>query len=199
MESSEGSGKWWKDSHAKAQHTLFSIDKALPCAFRWRLSFPRAAYHLMNYTVFSPLVLWQHSPSLLPSRIGQHSSEPEGPRNSDEATALSIPCPRALRRGLYHPGLELYVCFLPLLVESWWWPQPWEGCSAWGVASSVEEAMEQSEQGLTVGGCISPETLKCHKSEPHDAKKEEAPKPCIQSVSGWRLPRQGLRETNPGN
>lgn len=154
--------------------------------------------HSLGHSTISWITLhfyhcfYDSTPRLLP----QHNSEAEGARNSDEVTALSIsePWPRALGRGLCHPGLGLWSWFLPLLLERWWWPQPWEEHYS-SAASSVEEAMEQSEQGRTAGGCISTETLKFHKSEPHKAKIEETAEHCTQRISGWRLPRWGLRKT----
>lgn len=174
------------------------MDKALPCTFRWRLSFPWALYYLMNCTAFLPLLLWQHSPCLLP----QHNSEAEWPINSDEATPLSISelWPWALGRGLCHPGLGLWSWFLPLLLEEWWWqPQPWEECSTWVLLLQWKRLWSKVRKDEQQVDASPQRPWSAMSIEPHDAKIEETAKHCTQRISGWRLPRWGVRKINPEN
>lgn len=77
---------------------------------------------------------------------------------TNEATALSVsePWPRALGRGLCHPGLGLWSWFLLLLLERWWWPQPREEHSTcvllpqwkrqWSKVSKDQQQVDASAQ-----------------------------------------------------
>lgn len=152
----------------------------------------------MNCTAFLPLLLWQHSPCLLP----QHNSEAEWPINSDEATPLSISelWPWALGRGLCHPGLGLWSWFLPLLLEEWWWqPQPWEECSTWVLLLQWKRLWSKVRKDEQQVDASPQRPWSAMSIEPHDAKIEETAKHCTQRISGWRLPRWGVRKINPEN
>lgn len=135
----------------------------------------------------------------LPLSASQQSSEAEGPRNSDEALSIAEPWPRALGRGLYHPGLGLYAWFFPLVLERWCWPQLREEKSAWVLLLEWKRLWRKVSKDEQHVVHLSTETVKFCESEPHDAKKEETARHCTQRISGWRLPKWGLRKTNPGN